>query len=517
MRKMKKINGFLIVRFNDRERRNYPELGAFGVIDAEQYTGDLDIDRGAMEYDDADTIEVAVEQARGLDAEEDFPDEPTTYTLVAEDEGDTTETEVNPQLLIKGWETQLETQIKSPHYKDVDPRTAAHELLGYKAALYDLGVIDQETRAVNPDHFAPGMMEQPLPRNSEELVAHICDQICKHPDQAESQRKLDAKCAECVVGRLVDEAHGRVDRLATAAKARLDGLIRDIAETPFTAEVERLEHEAWAYLEALSTTKALTKREVVGYEAAISEASKARGASKPPCAHQDDDGHHVDVLLPTSEGLALMSPHDYEEGEIFTGCTVQALKCRRCGHESFAWSQGGSADQTDGRDPDVAARVKERLDGFIHGLAETPLETQAKRFECEARAYLEALTTSRTLTIREGAIYDAAITQAVLGRPEPPARETFENLPPEIKNSHIMKKVYALGLALSEDCPDNDCRVYLNIFNAAQELDAALDELGNVPAPALALRRSLMERVQELQEMYGDNYAIQQFKGGLQK
>ena len=41
----------------------YPQFGNFGVIDAESYTGDIDIDRGTMEYDDADTIEVAVEQA----------------------------------------------------------------------------------------------------------------------------------------------------------------------------------------------------------------------------------------------------------------------------------------------------------------------------------------------------------------------------------------------------------------------------------------------------------------------
>lgn len=49
MRKIKKINGFLVVRFNDREKRNYPDLGSFGVIDAEQYTGDIDFDRDAME------------------------------------------------------------------------------------------------------------------------------------------------------------------------------------------------------------------------------------------------------------------------------------------------------------------------------------------------------------------------------------------------------------------------------------------------------------------------------------
>ena len=65
MRKIKKINGFLVVKFNDREKREYEgtALGEYGVIDAEVYTGNLDIDRGAMEYDNADSIEEAVELA----------------------------------------------------------------------------------------------------------------------------------------------------------------------------------------------------------------------------------------------------------------------------------------------------------------------------------------------------------------------------------------------------------------------------------------------------------------------
>ncbi len=52
MRKLKKINGYLVVRFNDREKREYEGtgLGNFGVIDAELYTGILDVDRGVMEY-----------------------------------------------------------------------------------------------------------------------------------------------------------------------------------------------------------------------------------------------------------------------------------------------------------------------------------------------------------------------------------------------------------------------------------------------------------------------------------
>ncbi len=52
MRKMKKINGYLVVKVNARELREYEgtALGEYGVIDAELYTGILDIDRGAMEY-----------------------------------------------------------------------------------------------------------------------------------------------------------------------------------------------------------------------------------------------------------------------------------------------------------------------------------------------------------------------------------------------------------------------------------------------------------------------------------
>ena len=99
MRKMKKINGFLVVRFNDREKRNNPTLGSFGVIDAEQYTGDLDFDLDAFEYTDADLIEIAVEKCRGLDAEQDYSDEPPVYTVIVESAEEATEEEVEPRAL----------------------------------------------------------------------------------------------------------------------------------------------------------------------------------------------------------------------------------------------------------------------------------------------------------------------------------------------------------------------------------------------------------------------------------
>ena len=84
MRKMKKINGYLVVKFNDRELREWEgtALGKYGVIDAELYTGTLEVDRGAMEYDNADSIEEAVELARGLESELDTEEPEVKVTLI---------------------------------------------------------------------------------------------------------------------------------------------------------------------------------------------------------------------------------------------------------------------------------------------------------------------------------------------------------------------------------------------------------------------------------------------------
>ena len=373
MRKMKKINGFLVVRFNDREKQGYPQLGNFGVIDAELYTGSIDIDLGVFEYDDADTLEVAIEQARGLDAEDDYSDEPPVYIVIVESAEEITEEEVEPQLLINGWEAQLKGQIKSNSYKDVDPRTAAHELYGYKAALCDLGLLDRDDRAVEPDHIETGMKEQHLQKSSEELLAHVCDEICQFR-AGRAQEELDAICERCKLERLASEADDRELRIKEAAKKHLDDLIRELSETQLNTKAERLGHEARAYLEALTTTKTLSEREATAYEAAISEA--------------------VEV------------------------------------------------------------------------------------------------------------------------RPEPPEREFFVNIPAASSGHRPAREVYSLGLALAEECPDNDCRVYLNTFNMARELDAALDEIKGYPAEVM--RRELNKHFRELGRMYYESYAIQQFKKGMQ-
>ena len=109
MRKVKKINGYLVVRFNERERRDYPQLGAYGVIDAELYTGNLDVDRGEMEYEDAETLEAAMEQARGLEGELDVEEPEAVVTVTVATEDGTTRLEITPEELIQKERHFLET------------------------------------------------------------------------------------------------------------------------------------------------------------------------------------------------------------------------------------------------------------------------------------------------------------------------------------------------------------------------------------------------------------------------
>ena len=424
MRKLKKINGYLVVRFNDREKREHEGtgLGNFGVIDAELYTGILDVDRGVMEYDDIETLEVALEQARGLESELDVVEPEVKITVIIEGETEVSEEEVEPESLFKGQRATLEAQLKHGPHLDLDPLTAAHELHGYARALEDLGMID--------GHDERFMVE----RNT----------------------------------------FGEVCNLYT------------------------------------------------------------------------DEGHRVNVALPSRAGLVIMSPHDFEEGETFTGCTVQTLKCRRCGMESFAWSkepapgqeetlayicdevckyrEGRTQEELDaicakckvdrwaGAPPALTPREVKNLRGlfrlagevseYVNGGEDAPPERSVRRLEVKLPDHITPETIQKALN----AAHDG----------EPP-RETFQNAPSGLRNDYNTKKVYTLGLALTEECPENDCRVYLNIFNTARELDAALDVFSENTAPALALRSALTERLGDLWEMYSKNHAVQQYKGGMQK
>ena len=252
MRKIKKINGFLVVKFNDREKREYEgtALGEYGVIDAEVYTGNLDIDRGAMEYDDADTLEVAVELARGLESEEDITDEPPTYTAAVETNESYTEEAVEPAALIEGWTRRLATQVKSKHYPDTDPRTAAHELYGFKMALHQIGFLPESEVITDPDTFGAGRLDGPMPRNPEELLAFVCDERCKNR-AGHTQEELDAICAKCPLGQLYEDAEAQDLRIRERSERALREHIEGVRHAKDTVTALLGGHEALAYLAAL--------------------------------------------------------------------------------------------------------------------------------------------------------------------------------------------------------------------------------------------------------------------------
>ena len=121
MRKMKKINGYLVVKFNARELREYEgtALGEYGVIDAELYTGILDVDRGAMEYDNAGSLEEAVELARGLESELDAEEPEVKVTVIKETDETTEEEEVDAQQMIAGWESSQGSKAHVNQQTDV--------------------------------------------------------------------------------------------------------------------------------------------------------------------------------------------------------------------------------------------------------------------------------------------------------------------------------------------------------------------------------------------------------------
>jgi hypothetical protein len=52
--------------------------------------------------------------------------------------------------------------------------------------------------------------------------------------------------------------------------------------------------------------------------------------------------------------------------------------------------------------------------------------------------------------------------------------ETFAHLPPDKRRAERPEGLLP-GLVLEGDCPENDCRLYLNIFNMCREVDVAIN------------------------------------------
>lgn len=231
MRKMKKINGYLVVRFNDREKRlnEGTGLGSFGVIDAELYSGNLDIDRGVMEYDNAETQEEAVELARGLDSEFDVLEPEVKVTIVKETKDKTSEETFNPVKMFAITRNLLEMDIQQGTGEDIDLRTAAHQLRGFVNALTTMGVVSgNDERFYVPLNYFDGIngekpqstqdlgsMVKPTPFESEDILTCICDNLCKYRAGSLTQEELDAICDKCMVGRWTVDPPGTLTARAT--------------------------------------------------------------------------------------------------------------------------------------------------------------------------------------------------------------------------------------------------------------------------------------------------------------
>ena len=73
----------------------------------------------------------------------------------------------------------------------------------------------------------------------------------------------------------------------------------------------------------------------------------------------------------------------------------------------------------------------------------------------------------------------------------------------------------SLGEQLRKNCPENDCMLYLKIYNDYCESLDQFQMIGNKMTTTLqiGMRKILRERKKELERLYSENYAIQCYKG----
>ena len=75
---------------------------------------------------------------------------------------------------------------------------------------------------------------------------------------------------------------------------------------------------------------------------------------------------------------------------------------------------------------------------------------------------------------------------------------------------------FSVGEALKRECPDNDCRLFLNTYNMVTEAAAAYNEIeasGKYSKMTLnMLGKGLRKQINFLHEKNCNNYAIQEYK-----
>ena len=114
--------------------------------------------------------------------------------------------------------------------------------------------------------------------------------------------------------------------------------------------------------------------------------------------------------------------------------------------------------------------------------------------------------------LRDCGRFEATSTSVPSTQFETPA-DTFRHL---VKSSDsIVKRVFALGLALEQECPVNDCKIFLELFLMCRALDEQTGRLDSYPRAAM--ERQLRRQYRELEGYYLTNYAVQDFRRKLNR
>ena len=124
MRKIKKINGHLIVKFNDREKRlNKEDHGEYGIIEARHYTGRFNIDVENIVYGELHTLNEAIELVELIEK----------------------------QIIIDQCYKGLICQVKKYYGSNVNRQILDYALFGCKVVLYDMEILTEDEFLVSPN------------------------------------------------------------------------------------------------------------------------------------------------------------------------------------------------------------------------------------------------------------------------------------------------------------------------------------------------------------------------------
>jgi len=116
--------------------------------------------------------------------------------------------------------------------------------------------------------------------------------------------------------------------------------------------------------------------------------------------------------------------------------------------------------------------------------------------------------TDRILSVMEVIGYNLEDAESDAGNCLKEARY-FRNLPETTRGAYAIE-VYDLGMKFETDCPDNDCRIYRNVFRMCRELDEQVVLLSGCPRKVI--ESELKKNYYELEGMYLMNYAVKQYR-----